>query len=138
MEGRFLGLETNTVLLDSSPPLWEPVPTLISIDEIQTITIKKSSGTLKGIGKGIGYGILIGGALGILTGFSMGDDTPGFLSLTAEDKAVIGLFFGGLGGGVLGGAAGAFSGKDEQIDLSQMSQSEKIMKIRILLRLSDL
>ena len=135
MEGRLLGLEAHTVLLGSSRPWCQPMPTGIFIDDIQSITVKKSSQALKGIG----YGVLIGGALGSLLGFAMGDDPPpsGWFdfSLTAEEKAGIGLFCGGLAGGLFGGVAGAQAGRDEQLDLSQMSPLEKI---RIVMRLSGL
>ncbi len=58
---------------------------------------------------GAGIGLLIGAFSGAFIGLASGDDPPGFLSFTAEEKAALGAFvFGGLGG-VIGLIAGTAS-----------------------------
>jgi hypothetical protein len=131
MEGRLLGFDSHSVLLGNMQSVLEPRPKHIALDEIRVITIKKSSKVMQGLG----YGLLIGGVMGALVGYTGGDDPEGFMSLSAEDKASIGLFIGGLSGGLVGVIAGASAGTDEKIDLSQMSQPEKI---KIVMRLSGL
>ena len=52
--------------------------------------------------RGAGFGLLVGAGSGAVIGFVSGDDPDGFISLTAEEKA--------LGMGVLLGGAGALIG----------------------------
>ncbi len=133
IEGRLLGLEADSVLLGNDLSLLESESKYIHIDEIQFITVKKSSKFLKGFG----YGLLIGAGTGALIGLGSGDDPPRlwYPGTTAEEKAVgYGILL-GLSGGLIGGVAGGIAGVDQQFDLSQMSYHEKI---RMLKRLSGL
>jgi hypothetical protein len=59
--------------------------------------------------RGAGFGLLAGAGSGVVIGFVSGDDPDGFISLTAEEKA---LLLGGLLGGtgaVLGTVIGLLS-----------------------------
>lgn len=63
--------------------------------------------------RGAGKGLLLLGGVGALLGLMDGDDSPGFLSQRAEDKAMIGfVFLGGLGA-VIGGLIG-LAGDDQR------------------------
>ena len=61
----------------------------------------------------LGIGLLSGAAMGALVGFASGDDDPGILAFTAEEKALLGgVFFGGIGG-LLGLSFGAAIGSKD-------------------------
>ena len=75
--------------------------------EIKISAIKQLKFRSKGrIGRGLAIGAGTGLVLGVIGGYADGDDEPGFLSLTAEDKA-IGLGFTML---TIGGGIGAIVG----------------------------
>ncbi len=72
-----------------------------------------------------GIGLLAGAFSGAFIGLASGDDPPGFLSFTAEEKAALGAFvFGGLGG-VIGLIAGTASPGErwEEVPLDQLRVS---------------
>lgn len=73
----------------------------------------------KGALEGLGVGILIGFSAGAVIGLTSGDDEPGFLSFTAEEKAsILGVTFGALGG-IFGLIAGATSGHKDVFILNK-------------------
>ncbi|MGB2764622.1 MAG: hypothetical protein WBC02_05650 [Candidatus Aminicenantaceae bacterium] len=90
------------------------------IYELISIRILKKSKLLKGLGAGL----LIGGGSGALLGLLSGDDPPGWFSMTAGQKALIG----GLGLAILsapiGGIWGAIKGIDESIILEGRPNEE--------------
>ena len=57
-------------------------------------------------GRGLLIGAGIGAAVGVVSGLASGDDPQGFLSLTAEEKAVAGGVLAGVGGATIGGLVG--------------------------------
>ena len=57
--------------------------------------------------KGLGVGLLVGAGGGVVLGLASGDDQAGFISFTAEEKAMMGAVALGLVGGVVGLIAGA-------------------------------
>jgi hypothetical protein len=63
--------------------------------------------------RGLGFGLLVGGGGGAIIGYASGDDDPGFLSFSAEEKALMGaVAFGGIGavlGAVMGAAAPGYN-----------------------------
>jgi len=71
--------------------------------ERSTITqMEVSIGRERRVLRGLGLGLAFGAGGGVIVGLASGDDPPGFLSLTAEEKAlVLGVVF-GLTGGVVG------------------------------------
>jgi len=83
----------------------------VGIADIKVIRVVKKSKVLHGIG----LGLLIGGGTGALIGFSGGDDTSGFMSFTAAEKALLGGIFLGAIGLLVGGALGFVSGIDKTI-----------------------
>lgn len=59
--------------------------------------------------RGAGFGLLIGAGSGAIIGFASGDDPAGFISFTAEDKALgLGVVL-GAGGAVVGSLIGLLS-----------------------------
>ena len=64
---------------------------------------------------GLGYGALIGAGLGAIIGYANGDDGPGFLSITAEGKALLAGIVLGLVGGLVGGTVGLISSTPDEI-----------------------
>lgn len=63
-----------------------------------------------GFARGVRTGFLVGGGIGAFLGFASGDDPPGgFVSFSAEDKAMMGLVVLGGAGVVAGGLAGALN-----------------------------
>ncbi len=56
--------------------------------------------------QGLAFGFAVGAVGGGIAGLADGDDPPGFLSMTAEGKAVLGGFVFGALGGVVGGIIG--------------------------------
>ena len=67
----------------------------------------------RGALEGLGIGLLSGAAVGALAGLASGDDDPGILAFTAEEKALLGgAFFGGIGG-LLGLPFGAAVGSKD-------------------------
>lgn len=92
----------------------------VEIDTIRHIRIVRRSQILKGIGKSL----LIGAGSGFLLGFLDGDDSGGWFSMTAGEKAL----FGAVGFGILslpvGGIWGAISGNDSSIPLETRSPEE--------------
>jgi hypothetical protein len=80
----------------------------------------------RGVGavQGLGLGILVGGISGFSIGLASGDDPPGILSFTAEEKgAIFGVALGLVGGfvGIIGGAA---SGSKENYVITHLEGSE--------------
>ena len=67
------------------------------------------------VGSTVGYGFLAGAAFGVLTGLASGDDKPGFMSMTAEGKAMLGGLVFGAAGAVLGLIISPLSSTDDKI-----------------------
>jgi hypothetical protein len=79
----------------------------VSVQSIRRLDLwrgERSRGT--GALRGAGYGAAIGMVLGAVIGYVDGDDEPGFLSYTAEQKAAIMGILGGGTGLVVGGGVG--------------------------------
>jgi len=68
--------------------------------------------------RGALIGFLAGAGVGVIAGFAGGDDPPGFISFTAEEKAALGAFGLGAGGGLVGLIAGALIKTDQWEELS--------------------
>ena len=71
--------------------------------------INRGAGALQGLGRGM----LLGLSLGVIGGLSAGDDPPGFLNLSAGDKAALYGSVWGFLGGVIGTPTGAISGEKD-------------------------
>ena len=65
----------------------------------------------------MGLGLLVGGGIGAVIGLASGDDPPGFLSMSAGEKAGAGGLVLGAGGALVGLVVGiAKSGNDREIE----------------------
>ena len=84
-------------------------------------SLEVSRGKKSNVGKGLGIGFLAGAALGAVIGFAAGDDPPGFLAFSSEQKAAAGAILGGLAGGVIGGVVGA-TGPSERWETVPLDQ----------------
>jgi|GEM_PF-2178624 len=73
-------------------------------DKIDKINVRKSGNSAIGILAGFGIGFLIGG----LIGYAQGDDEPGYISVSAEGKAVVLGHILSLPGMILGGIVGSW------------------------------
>ncbi|MGD9344413.1 MAG: hypothetical protein PVH84_01035 [Candidatus Aminicenantes bacterium] len=92
----------------------------VKVAEIKVIKIAKKSNFLKGVG----IGFIGGAAFGAFVGFASGDDRPGWIAFSAEQKAaMVGLAFGVIGI-IIGGIYGATSEQDETIQIEGRSDSE--------------
>ena len=85
-------------------------PLTLNVNEIDKITIYKKGS----VGQGALTGFLIGAGTGALIGLVSGDDPPGFISLTAGEKAV-GL---GAGLGIVGTLIGTIAGTSAKVKIS--------------------
>ena len=73
---------------------------VINCSQIDVISVRhKNLGAL--------YGALGGLLAGAIIGYAQGDDTPGIMSFTATDKAILGGFLGVLPGTLIGGLIGS-------------------------------
>lgn len=101
--------------------------TEINFDNIKAIKFRE-----KGIvGRGVLYGALSGFVFGGVIGFAMGDDRPGPVSFTAQEKA-ISL---GLGLAIPGALLGALAGSAKitiPINGNSKNQKEKLMKYKFV------
>jgi hypothetical protein len=104
-----LALWQRMEIVDGNPAVGYAVT--FSYSKIIEIKTKSKGSFLGGLFKGMGLGALIGGGLGALGGFAAGDDPPSSgmfdFSLSAEEKALIGLVAVGASGAVIGGIIGA-------------------------------
>ena len=62
--------------------------------------------------KGAGWGFLLGGIIGVVLGYADGDDPPGFLAQTADEKAAMGGVVLGVVGALVGGIRALIVGAD--------------------------
>ncbi len=69
--------------------------------------LEGSRGRKSNSAEGAGIGLLVGAATGAIIGLASGDDEPGFITWTAEQKAGVGAVLLGGVGGVIGLIAGA-------------------------------
>lgn len=117
VRGELLTVKGNLLLVMESGSL-----SGISVDigDIHDIKIVKKSRFLKGLG----FGLLIGGGGGALLGFLSGDDPPGWFSMTAGQKALLGGLAFGILGAPIGGIWGTIKGIDESIVLESRSPEE--------------
>ena len=117
VEGELLSVRDSSLVISTKPAYDKseiPPPvsaiTVIATREIEKVTIRADYHILDGMGKGF----LIGAAGGAVVGLLSGDDPPGFLSLTAGDKAlVLGITL-GTGGVVIGAIIGAANSTGER------------------------
>jgi hypothetical protein len=119
VEGELITVKQNSLLLLNN----EGKDVSIDIADIKVIKVVKKSLEKAGLGGAIG--LLIGAGGGALVGLSIfEDDPPGFLSMTAEFKALMfGLSIGGLGM-IIGMIIGPFVVKDKTIQTEGMSDWE--------------
>lgn len=101
---------------------------LLFLKDIQLIVKKRKSR----FWRDAGLGSLIGGGAGALIGFASGDDPPGVLSFTAEEKAKAGFIAGAVSSFLIGGIIGATRGKNIKIPISGQEENDKanIQKLR--------
>ena len=100
-KGQLLKIHPKKILVQSKNGM---VNSIDYTDNIVNIELRKKNS----IRKGIFGGALLGGMLGLFTGFVSGDDDPGFLAFSAKEKAILlsipGTFLGGIIGGIAGSA----------------------------------
>jgi len=127
IEGRLLGLQGGALLLEQKLSSKNFESRGISLNEIQTITTKKSYAL-----EGFWGGLVVGGVAGAVAG-STREDEGSFSS--SDYAAMYAIVFGPLGGlmGMLFGASIPKDGK--RFELSQMSDDEKIA---LVMKLSGL
>lgn len=103
----------------------------IPVRDIKKIQFRKKSRVVRSTLSGFA----IGAGIGLLGGFAAGGDTPGFLSLTAGEKAVIGGVFLGVSGAIVGLVCGLFK-KTIRIDgsLDQYRHFREIIQQHTLSR----
>lgn len=101
MEGILQEVRDSSIIIISNNQEIE-----IQATEIQEIKIRRVGDA----GRGALIGGMVGLGLGTITGFVSGDDEPGIMALSAEDKAAI-L---GIGLGVLGAGIGAMAGVSDK------------------------
>ncbi len=133
IEGELIAVKKNSLLLLDSE-LGADVS--VEIGDIRLINIRKKSR----VGKGILYGFFYGGGFGALFGFLDGDDPPGWFSMTASQKALIGGASFGLIGAAIGGISGAFADPYKTIRIDEMSDSQVqgvLEKLRSKARIPD-
>lgn len=78
----------------------------VSLNSLSTLEVRRRNSRAGAAGRGALIGGAIGAGVGALIGLGSGDDAPGFLAFSAEEKA--GLLGGLLG--VVGGGIGAVAG----------------------------
>ncbi len=117
VRGELIAVKENSLLLkesDSGSDL------SVDIKDIRTITIGKDTN----FQSSVLFGLIMGAGFGAVSGIASGDDDPGLMSFTAEDKA---LMYGaalGLIGVVMGGIFGVMSGADKTIRMEGKSEAE--------------
>ena len=79
----------------------------IQISDIEKLEVSVPRPTSRGAVRGASIGLFGGIFLGVGVGLVMGDDDPGFLSLSGGDKAVVLGLTSGLLGALIGGIVGA-------------------------------
>ena len=67
-----------------------------------------------------------------MIGYASGDDPPGIISFSAEDKAAMGALGVGAIGGIIGGISGLFPQKDQEYDFSKITYKKKVQIIKEL------
>lgn len=117
VRGELLTVKDNSLLVMESGSL---SGISVDISDVHKIKILKKSRLLKGLG----FGLLIGGGSGVLLGFLSGDDSPGWFSMTAGEKALLGGLAFGILGAPIGGIWGVVKGIDESIVLEERSPEE--------------
>ena len=102
----------------------------IAISNMKQINFRKKNA----IGKSMGYGALIGFGLGAVIGLASGDDKGGFISFTAEEKALAAGIFLTIPGAIIGALVGSakvkipINGKMDQYERQRM----KIQKYSLM------
>ena len=108
--GELLTVKSDVIILMNS---LDQTGITQSVNDIKKITIVKKGRFFKGLG----LGLIIGGGSGAVLGLASGDDKPGFLSMTAGEKAAAGGLGLGILGALAGGILGAIKGIDESVVL---------------------
>lgn len=86
--------------------------TEVPFDSVSTLEVLVRPADGKKWLKGAGIGFLIGAGVGAAMGLASGDDESGFISFSAEEKAVIAGVGLGVIGALLGGIIGALDGRE--------------------------
>lgn len=123
IEGSMEGIEENDLLV--LPPGGTET-SRIPMDRVREFRVLRGSKSqaLKGLGVGLASGAVVGAFMGLADG----DDEPGFIQFSAEEKAAMGAVAFGLIGGVAGLLIGAVSRTDrwEQASLSAATPSVQL------------
>ncbi len=102
--GRWLGSEDGQARIEVAGNGTRTDTLLVALESIASL--ERSSGRSRKTGSGAAVGAAVGLFAGAVSGFASGDDPPGFMSMTAGDKAL----YGGLAGAGLGAIVGAIIG----------------------------
>ena len=103
---------------------------IINVNVMDEIKFKRKGG----LGRGILYGALVGMATGALLGFASGDDPSGFISFSAEAKALGAGLALSIPGAIIGGIIGYNAKIKIPIKGSQQAydrQKEKLKKYQL-------
>ena len=106
VKGKLIRMNDSTLVMQ----YWkEEKEEEINIQEIYRLKFRKN----RAIGKGVGLGVGIGVLAGVIAGLAEGDDEPGFIALSAEQKAGgYGVGLAPIGAGI-GAAIGSLKKKYE-------------------------
>ena len=103
---RVLSVRNDSLLLQVAPA------DTLAVALAGVTQLDVSTGRRRHTLQGAGIGALAGVASGALLGFADGDDPPGFLSMTASEKAALGGATLGVAGLVIGTVVGALKVSD--------------------------
>jgi hypothetical protein len=119
MEDKLLGLKGNSILLGEKRPSQEFEPKRISLDEVHTITTKKSYAL-----EGFLGGFFVGGITAAVIGANYGSESSIFLS-PGDYAAIFAVIFAPLGGLVGLGIGSQVPKEGQRFELSDKSQQKK-------------
>ena len=94
----------------------------LSYKNIDQVSIKRKK---ENRWTGIGIGFLVGAGVGVISGFASGNDQEGFLSFSAEDKALRGGMILGAVGALIGGIVSRSQKTDGAIIISGKFENYK-------------
>jgi len=117
IQGELIAVKKSSVLVLGSESHSDEAA---EIGDISFVQIVKKSNALKWGGIGLAIGV-VGGLVG---GFASGDDEPGFMSFSADQKAGLAAMGFGLIGLAVGSVAGMASGADVKYQFEGKSESE--------------
>lgn len=96
----------------------------VAVSHIDLIKIRRKGK----VGQGVLVGALSGVGVGVLIGLASGDDDPGILSFSKEDKAAVG----GITLGVLGTGIGALVASSKELIVINGSNENYLKKLEII------